>query len=107
MFARNQGLELCPLAVRPYLRLALTEQLAVDGLGYGESRSFTWFTIVVAHVTGTIPALLLLSGAFATTVGGAVAVGIGAIAAALVAIVIARQARGVGADQAAPEVVVG
>lgn len=77
------------------------------GLGMDTLGVFTgWFTIVVAHVTGAIPALLLLSGAFAPTVSGAVAVGIGAIAATLLATIMAKRARSAGVDQVAPEVVV-
>ncbi len=77
------------------------------GLGMDVLGVFTgWFTIVVAHVTGTIPALLLLSGAFAPTTGGAVAVGIGAIAAAVIATIMAKRAWSASLSHAAPEVVV-
>lgn len=77
------------------------------GLGMDTLGVFTgWFTIVVAHVTGTIPALLLLSGTFTSTTGGAVAVGIGAIAAVLLAMIMAKRARGVGVGHVAAEAVV-
>lgn len=37
------------------------------GLGKDSLNDFTgWFTIIVAHITGTIPALLLLSGNYTT-----------------------------------------
>ncbi|MGP5220458.1 AmiS/UreI family transporter [Arthrobacter rhombi] len=78
------------------------------GLGMESIGVFTgWFTIVVAHVTGTIPALLLLSGAFAPTVSGAVAVGIGAVVAVLVAAIMAKRARGIEASHTPSEAVVG
>ncbi len=79
----------------------------VLGLGMDTLGVFTgWFTIVVAHVTGTIPAFFLLSGAFAPTIGGAVAVGIGGIAAVLLATVMAKRARSASVEHAEPEVVV-
>jgi hypothetical protein len=42
-------------------------------LGKDSLNDFTgWFTIIVAHITGTIPALLLLSGNYTTGPGEAV-----------------------------------
>lgn len=77
------------------------------GLGIDTLQIFTvWFTIVVAHVTGTIPAFLLLSGAFALSASGVVSVGIGAILATLVATIMARRAKGFGVGHTAPEVVI-
>lgn len=77
------------------------------GLGIDSLGVFTgWFTIIVAHVTGTVPALLLLSGAFEPTVGGAIAVGVGAIVALVLATIMAKRARGLDTDHATPKAVV-
>ncbi|WP_417215698.1 AmiS/UreI family transporter [Arthrobacter sp.] len=66
----------------------------VLGLHMDHLTVFTgWFTIVVAHVTGTIPALYLLTGAYRPTAGAAWAAAAGGVIAAVVAVVMAQRAR--------------
>ncbi|MHA7276402.1 AmiS/UreI family transporter [Arthrobacter sp. Hz1] len=63
-------------------------------LGLGkESLTFVtgWFTIFVAHITGTIPAFFLLSGRYETNDGYAVIVAIAAAAALGAAFVLGRR----------------
>ncbi|MHA7155664.1 AmiS/UreI family transporter [Arthrobacter sp. TMN-50] len=63
-------------------------------LGLGrESLTFVtgWFTIFVAHITGTIPAFLLLTGRYETNDGYAVIVAIAAAAALAAAFVLGRR----------------
>ncbi|WP_343899236.1 AmiS/UreI family transporter [Arthrobacter rhombi] len=52
-----------------------------------------WFTAIVAHVTGTIPAIYLLTGKFEPTAGAAWAAAVGGVIAILVAVVMAQRAR--------------
>lgn len=59
-----------------------------------------WFTVIIAHLTATIPALLLLSGAFRSTglwAGILAAAGVGAL---LLSLALGR--RGVGRPQSPP-----
>jgi hypothetical protein len=51
-----------------------------------------WFTIIVAHLTATIPALLLLSGTFVSTPANAVVMAVGGIAALAIAWFLGRRA---------------
>lgn len=64
------------------------------GLNMEHLTIFTgWFTIIIAHVTGTIPALYLLTGKFEPTAGAAWWAAAGGVVSVLVAIVMAQRAR--------------
>ncbi|WP_372698228.1 AmiS/UreI family transporter [Arthrobacter sp. JSM 101049] len=64
----------------------------VLGLNKEHLTIFTgWFTAIVAHVTGTIPALFLLAGAYAPTAAAAWAVAAGGVISLAVAFVMARR----------------
>ncbi|GAA1354558.1 AmiS/UreI family transporter [Arthrobacter rhombi] len=64
------------------------------GLNMEHLTIFTgWFTAIVAHVTGTIPALFLLTGKFEPTAGAAWWAAAGGVVSVLVAIVMAQRAR--------------
>lgn len=64
------------------------------GLNMEHLTIFTgWFTIIIAHVTGTIPALYLLTGKFEPTAGAAWWAAAGGAVSILVAIVMAQRAR--------------
>lgn len=65
----------------------------VLGLNMEHLTIFTgWFTAIVAHVTGTIPALFLLAGVFEPTAGAAWAAAAGGVVSLVVAYVMARRA---------------
>ncbi|WP_026552750.1 AmiS/UreI family transporter [Arthrobacter sp. H20] len=73
-------------------------------LGLGrDSLAFTtgWFTIFVAHITGTIPAFFLLTGRYETNNGYAVLVAIAAAAALAAAFFLGR--RGIPRGKASHE----
>lgn len=64
------------------------------GLNMEHLTIFTgWFTAIVAHVTGTIPALFLLTGNYEPTAGAAWAAAVGGVISVLVAVVMSRRAR--------------
>lgn len=64
------------------------------GLNMEHLTIFTgWFTAIVAHVTGTIPALFLLTGTFKPTAGAAWAAAAGGAVSVLIAVVMAQRAR--------------
>lgn len=77
------------------------------GLNMEHLTIFTgWFTAIVAHVTGTIPALFLLTGKFEPTAGAAWAAAAGGAVSVLVAVVMARRARRTTGATATPAEVV-
>lgn len=64
------------------------------GLDREELTIFTgWFTIIIAHVTGTIPALFLLTDTFEPTAAAAWAAAAGGVLSVVVAVVMAQRAR--------------
>jgi hypothetical protein len=79
----------------------------VLGLKMDHLTIFTgWFTAIVAHVTGTIPALFLLAGAYEPTAGAAWAAAAGGVVSLLVAVGMARRARRVTGPAVPPREVV-
>lgn len=59
-----------------------------------------WFTVIIAHLTATIPALLLLSGAFQSTWLWAGILAVAGLIALLLSLVLGRQ--GMGRPQSPP-----
>lgn len=61
-------------------------------LGRAELTEATgWFTIIVAHLTGTLPAFLLLTGNFDASMRNALLMAVAGVAALAVAFVLARR----------------
>ncbi|GAA1496845.1 AmiS/UreI family transporter [Paeniglutamicibacter kerguelensis] len=61
-------------------------------LGKDSLNDFTgWFTIIVAHITGTIPALLLLTGNYTTGPGEAVGLAVIGVLAILASYALSRR----------------
>ncbi|PZO59889.1 MAG: transporter [Pseudoxanthomonas suwonensis] len=61
-------------------------------LGKDSLNDFTgWFTIIVAHITGTIPALMLLSGNYTTGPGEAVILAVVGVFAIVASYALARR----------------
>ena len=77
-----------------FLLLALGKQSLNDFTG--------WFTIFVAHITGTIPALLLLSGHYVTGAREAVVLAVLGILAIAAAFMLARRSAGSVTGRSAP-----
>lgn len=64
------------------------------GLGRSELTVATgWFTVIVAHLTGTVPALLSLSGDFSTSAAGGWWMAAGGVVALVISFALGNRAR--------------